>query len=99
MVDPGDGKRPAVQPLRGVRGRSVHLRKRVAAEPFTGLPDGALAVSGGLTEYLPGGPVPGTGVRVDRALYRLKAAGRNRMEVADGGAAQEGSATSGCPDS
>ena len=63
------------------RDRAERLRERISALEVP-LPRsvGRLTVSIGVAEYRPGETIMQTFARADLALYRAKAAGRNRVE-------------------
>ena len=67
--------------LAGAVADAEHLRERISALEVP-LPKsvGQLTVSIGVAEYRPGETIMQTFARADLALYRAKAAGRNRVE-------------------
>lgn len=73
----------SVQAAAAVAGR---LRACIAAQPFPVA--GHLTISAGVAEHQAGELAAGWFERVDTALYQAKAAGRNRVSVAPGGASE-----------
>ncbi|MBV8603132.1 MAG: GGDEF domain-containing protein [Pelomonas sp.] len=57
------------------------LREALAAQPFDAATQARLTVSVGLAVWTPGEGVAELVARADRAMYRAKQAGRNRVEV------------------
>ncbi len=76
--------------LEGARELAERIRGALEAHPFSGL-GWSLTASFGVAQYQPGEEVSGLFRRVDRALYRAKEGGRNRVREACPGKA------SGCP--
>jgi PleD family two-component response regulator len=59
------------------------VRHHVAAASVGGLPAGAVTVSAGLVQFMPGEAITLTLERADRCLYSAKAAGRNQVHLVD----------------
>jgi diguanylate cyclase (GGDEF)-like protein len=96
LVLPEQGAEPAVLALERLRGVVEEL-----AIPNPGTEPGVLTMSVGISSFLPGSGYDAEQILglADAALYRAKAAGRNRVEVADSGTADSGDADSGKADS